>query len=402
MLSPTAINRVLQPQNVLVDQTNPDGHLPIGPVTDNVFKYLSPLDLVRFSRTSRQGYVAITDYGKHAFSITNLLGRYFSPTDVLGFRFLQAQTRTVISGSSALQFFERVYYPESDLDIYVEARRVEPVAEWLTYAGYELLPDPLEGQVASLDERLLKLDKKMREHCPGMFKQSLVEEEGTYLGRCMVKVYNYYRKIDPTKRIQLILTYNSPLELILAFHSTCVMNIITHDTAYALFPYATFEQKVTLVIEKSRDERCLEKYRTRGWKVLNQVPQAEAYDPRSDFYAPSRVEGIGAVRYVGDKRCWTIPLSPEMGTEKPEFTKYLNSWQLIHSAYTSNRGYPTSDVKFKILRSRMLENSYTVALKPAIFLEPILLALEDHIGQKLDHDVENLLRNYFESFNGPE
>ncbi|TFK63308.1 hypothetical protein BDN72DRAFT_902536 [Pluteus cervinus] len=366
---------------------------PMGPV----FDYLSPLDLIHFSLTSRRGYLAVTDYRKDAFSITALLGRYFSQTNVLGFRFLQAQIGFVISGSSALQFFGRVYYPESDLDIYVEARREGPLMDWLTRVGYTYIPDPLEGRFPSLDQKLHKLDNQTQNRCPGVLKPSLEDESALYRNRSMVKVYNFRRDTDPTKKIQLILTYNAPLELILAYHSTCVMNFITHDTAYSLFPYATFEERVALVIKKSRDERCLDKYRARGWTILNQVPLAEARDPRSDFYSRSRRNGT--TRYVGDKRCWTIPLSPKLEAGTSGSTKYLNSWQLFHKDTDTPNSYGC-DMRFKILRSRILENSYTIALKPAMFLEPILSALEYHIGYQLDRDVEGLMRQYFQSFNG--
>jgi hypothetical protein len=59
----------------------------------------------------------VKDYFARAFNIEKRLSRYFD--DPKSFRKLQAETLTVISGSTALQFFQRNFYPESDLDLYV-------------------------------------------------------------------------------------------------------------------------------------------------------------------------------------------------------------------------------------------------------------------------------------------
>ena len=48
----------------------------------------------------------------------------------------------LISGSIALQFFERMFYPESDLDIYVEIRYYKVIVSWLIGIGYIYEPHP--------------------------------------------------------------------------------------------------------------------------------------------------------------------------------------------------------------------------------------------------------------------
>ena len=73
---------------------------------------------------------------RRAFSIDKLLSPYFTPTEVTQFRELQSQTGTLISGSTALQLFDRVTYSESDLDLYVEHRFSRALAEWLLEIGY--------------------------------------------------------------------------------------------------------------------------------------------------------------------------------------------------------------------------------------------------------------------------
>lgn len=67
---------------------------------------------------------------KRAFNLDKLLSRFFSPPEILRFRELQCSTGMLISGSTALKFFERVVYPDSDLDLYIEHRFSRQVADW--------------------------------------------------------------------------------------------------------------------------------------------------------------------------------------------------------------------------------------------------------------------------------
>jgi hypothetical protein len=86
-------------------------------IYDVVFSQADTSTILYLQRTCRQARLAATDYLARAFNINRHLSRFFS--DPKAFRSLQARTATVISGSGALQFFQRDVYPESDLDLYV-------------------------------------------------------------------------------------------------------------------------------------------------------------------------------------------------------------------------------------------------------------------------------------------
>jgi hypothetical protein len=88
-------------------------------IYDAVFSQSDILSIVRFQRICRQAQSAVKDYLARAFNIDRHLSRFFD--NPKAFRKLQAETATAISGSSALQFFQRTFYPESDLDLYVRA-----------------------------------------------------------------------------------------------------------------------------------------------------------------------------------------------------------------------------------------------------------------------------------------
>ena len=98
------------------------------------------------------------------------------------------------------------------------------------------------------------------------------------------------------------------------------MNVITHDAAYSLYPYATFQQRRSLICGGNgrKQDKARNKYRQRGWKLESYVDSREMVNPRSDF--------SWRRRWVGDGRCWTVPLRPQ--AEGDRITS--NSWNIRH------------------------------------------------------------------------
>lgn len=122
-----------------------------------------------------------------------------------------------ISGSTALQFFDRTFYADSDLDIYVEHRYRKLVAAWLHSTGYDYSP------------RNKKDDQTLRDaleshwscdHDHFLSTSTFFEpKNGGYFGRGVANVYNFF-KYQPERKIQLITSHHSPLEIVLNFHSS--------------------------------------------------------------------------------------------------------------------------------------------------------------------------------------
>ncbi|KAF9523241.1 hypothetical protein CPB83DRAFT_878066 [Crepidotus variabilis] len=262
------------------------------------FSSLSPKDLFSWMKTSRDHRERVNAYLRRASNIENFLCKYFSSSQVAHFRLLQSRTQMIISGSTALQFFERVQYPDSDLDIYVEHDHKEEIVAWLLQIGYVFEP-----------RRNMSLREEMA--------SAVTTPLDGYLG--MVNVYNFYKN-KPERKIQLITSYRSPLHIILRYHSTCVMNVITHEQAYAFYPKATF------IDHRSLKYSCLDvdrsevhnKYADRGWTMIDRLNKCELETSNSEFT-------VGA-RHVGDSFCWTIDLLPKMNL--PEAHIEINSWEL--------------------------------------------------------------------------
>lgn len=110
----------------------------------------------------------------------------------------------------------------------------------------------------------------------------------------------------------------------------CVMNVITHSMAYSLYPYATFQQRRSLVCGSGgiKREEARDKYQERGWRMEQHIDILETRDRRSDFK-------VGR-RWVGDARCWKIPLTPPLSSN-PQAEGLIrdritsNSWGITHS-----------------------------------------------------------------------
>jgi len=304
-----------------------------------------------------------------------------------------------ISGSTALQFFDRSFYADSDLDIYVEHRYCKPIALWLESIGYSFRPRKTY-QSSSLDialeETLSESDFDVNNLPQGFFESASMG----YFGRGVTNVYNFH-KIYPDRKIQLITSFYAPLEIVLNFHSSklvlsgsfslvyitilaCVMNLITHERAYSLYPHATFEERRSLVIstEGSKQETARKKYTERGWTMVKTGQDEDIRNAKSDF--------TSCQRYIGDSRCWTIPILPML--DLPGDSMATNTWELKYKpipivelefeALAELLANPDVNVKgrvepvlnFTILRAENLRFSYLVVDKSVQeFLTPALL-----------------------------
>ncbi|TFK63205.1 hypothetical protein BDN72DRAFT_731308, partial [Pluteus cervinus] len=96
-----------------------------------VFRYMTPADLMRFARSNHRYCELLYDFLKHAFDARKILSKHFSDKETVVLQALMRTHGALISGSAALQFFERVNYDGSSLDLYVEQGRGDLLQHWL-------------------------------------------------------------------------------------------------------------------------------------------------------------------------------------------------------------------------------------------------------------------------------
>lgn len=181
--------------------------LPIDLLSRAIFSHCPPSALLRLMRTSSIVHDEVTRYMQSAFNINRILSRFFE--DTTSFRSLQAQTGTLISGSTALQFFDRSSYPGSDLDIYVHMAWRETVGCWLHRNGYEFVPN----------------DQQSPDFHKAINDTRFLENEGIYFMRGVAGVFNFVKKVSDEEdseelKVQMIVAAGSPMEVILYFHSS--------------------------------------------------------------------------------------------------------------------------------------------------------------------------------------
>lgn len=197
--------------------------------------------MFRYSRTCKDAYHTISSYIRRKHKLETVLGKYFTDDQILHFRHLQAATGMVISGSTALQFFQRVLYPESDLDLYVEHRYRRPIALWLASIGYRYVPAPTkvtsehldpDHDVESISATQSTLEEALAANVIQLTENAIDFNQrppiffygsgGGYLDATSILNFERRDEFYHHRKIQVISSPRSPVELIINFHSsTC-------------------------------------------------------------------------------------------------------------------------------------------------------------------------------------
>ncbi|KAI0076948.1 hypothetical protein K474DRAFT_1662339 [Panus rudis PR-1116 ss-1] len=351
-----------------------------------IFDYCSPGSLLRCARLSRDAYAAVKWYMARTFDINKLLSRFFD--DPVAFRSMQAKTATLISGSTALQFFDRSFYPDSDLDLYVWMKHRIDVGKWLMSAGYVFQPNSSQDpkfNKAIMDDRV-----------------TTAEGLGLYSG--MVGVAGVFTFVKPTQegkvplKVQMIVAVHAPMEIILYFHSTVVMNVISYEKAYSLYPWATFEEKRAIVCRSwgIKQEEGIAKYRSRGWEMLWYVRARELQSTAARNY-PTHPSFLFGNRWITDRHVWSIPLDLT-GVELPKARSELStpmshdpvdatSWKLTYPIEAEFNVKPGAATELEVLSSKYLYHRY-VSRDGNLLAALELHASRDHRNEGKYYDEE--------------
>ncbi|KAL0568171.1 hypothetical protein V5O48_013821 [Marasmius crinis-equi] len=369
----------------------PDAH-------DQILRDLSFLDLRNYAKINKAAYRAVKSFYQRAFQPEKVLRPFFSLEEIRRLRILQLTIGFLISGSTALSFFERTTYPEADLDLYVDIRYCIFAVEFLIRIGYRYEPFKTErmDQPSDVFDALEEVIARFEAGDWNGF-------ESLYPGNDIATVFSFERD---NKKVQIIACQASPLSAILAFHSsTCfiqgfiawssaafesvavVMNLISYSHAISLYPRSTFIDRTSLQMRPvdfsnpDSTELARRKYTQRGWRMIRAITAAKSL--RSDTHMFHR--------HVGDRWCWTVPLLPvssdefvqgELALGRPEMI-LMHSWKLDFDSTWSDvsvekRGFwvPASDLKQKYC-----------------FSEETLAEVREIVG--FDDDLENITEGAF-------
>jgi hypothetical protein len=132
------------------------------------------------------------------------------------------------------------------------------------------------------------------------------------------------------------------------------MNLITHEKAYSLYPQGTFKERRSLAVYRDGTHEesakiAREKYVARGWSLVEALTQDEIADPASAFFSGGR--------YVGDSKCWTIPILPKLPLRQGFIE--INSWNLRYNSTNLH-----AETTYTVLTAPTLRFNYLVKDAP--------------------------------------
>lgn len=178
----------------------------------------------------------------------------------------------LVSGSVALQLFERTLWKESDLDIFMETgENAEAFGDYIMEKeGYRYVKTTVNHGYMMPD----------------------IQEVETYTKRS---------KMDSADlKVQIIITRHIPVQAILTgFYSSVVVNFFTWNKAYAIFPLPTFIHHKGYLLKplSNHFSALLDKYSRRGWRFQEAMWPEEV----------SSNQPMQKTRRVGDEFTWVIP-----------------------------------------------------------------------------------------------
>ena len=209
---------------------------------------------------------------------------------------------------------------------------------------------------------------------------------------------NYIRpknQVNKEKRtIQLILTGDLPAaSIIRGFYTTTIVNIITWNKAYSLFPETIIGRQTYPLARRYEDYHpdVIKKYTNRGWEVIVSLPQ------KPKFINKTKSLCTTGTRHIGDSYTWQISLDTT-GIRPPPVPDFViaHTHFRIHqySRYFSIHTYPfiSSVLKYEYSSPRG-NNTFFKG-----FLTPLLkeaVAIESAKVRPLNRPSNKLLSHYF-------
>ncbi|KAF7977633.1 hypothetical protein HWV62_3040 [Athelia sp. TMB] len=287
----------------------------------------SPIDVVSISKTCHIAHLIVKAWFVRAYNInTHLRNFYCEPQK---FRSLQARTGALISGSNALQFFDRTVYTNirgegTDMDVFANPGHSHEICHHLidvqgyTFRGGD---GPRLGPTSHADDQDTRFIMAGREPIPSQYSKKSVHA---------VLLFEKTAGDGAIRKVQVIIAMHSACHAVLNFHSSFP------DTSLA----------------------AMAKYKARG------------FSPDIDYDMFSRLLE-DRNRSVGDNKCWVIKLDMvdvhgrrTTSTESPPLLwdpVYMNSWLVLPGLAPT-----TLLLRYCVMRFPELQYQYTMVDAPRV------------------------------------
>ncbi|KIK54039.1 hypothetical protein GYMLUDRAFT_249810 [Collybiopsis luxurians FD-317 M1] len=308
---------------------------------------LSFRDLYSLALVSRICASQVANFHMRAFKYHNVLVPFFNPMQIPFFQQLQAHTGTLVAGSVTSKFFTCKTY-DSDLDLFCSFSSANSVGLWLLDNGFVFCPTDNQRSVFSADyTRVLSSPHRSvssAQQTSAPPSSALRKHEPThprasgYESLEITEVWSF-SAADGSKPIQIIATLRSPLAAVLTFHSTCVVNFMSHKAAYSLFPKLSFWEG---------------KWSTRGFALIPCPNPARVLSATSDL-------SLSSTWWVGDRNCWVVHFKYAPGGLPPPDHLRLNSWKIFYSTHGTHLSFSSTTLNDALDSTQLLLSESEVA-----------------------------------------
>lgn len=269
-----------------------------GPILDEIGRYLEIADIVNLSKTCKSLSGLYNEVSRLQWDIDSLLKRFLKYSK--HFRQQLGLTEALITGSFALEFFERPLWRAPNLDLVVqEGERAFRLLEYFTrYEDYiwdkEPEPDTVPHGFRYVD--------KVSQTCHHPFLHVYHLNSAREMLTAQICILRQAQNPAITINIYMISAYSFPVKSVIeGAWTTSLMNFISYRMAYSFFPRSTFLDRTSYMLENlgRNMDLPISKYRDRGY--VFEVLESATKDRK-------RNHPMQNCRKAGDKFAWRIPL----------------------------------------------------------------------------------------------
>ncbi|MCJ1371710.1 hypothetical protein MMC20_002929 [Loxospora ochrophaea] len=276
------------------------------PIFDQICSYLHPADIFALQRSCKKLSNVYNVLLRTQWNVDRGLRRFVK--DPRRLRSLLGEHDALLSGSVALQFFERTTWPECEMKVFVEkGAKTEAFHTYLREEGYSLITTREDGVGLRKDPLVVLVNLSTHSN-----------DRRTHIVTASLKIETYVRlnkSQSMQSEIQIWSATSPALTTILASQvTTTLANLIAWNKAYSLFPLSTFVHRRTHLLGSSDHDvkvgNVLSECSQRGW-----LTQPDSWEERKVSHP------IQSTRQVKDRYTWAIPLDVDgvNPSETPDF-----------------------------------------------------------------------------------
>ncbi|KAK7021998.1 hypothetical protein VNI00_017100 [Paramarasmius palmivorus] len=207
-------------------------------------------DVINLQQVSSTCKEYLRGYRRVTFDDKQLYGQFFDKQEhIISFRKKQAECRALVSGSALALMLGRSPHKPHDLDIFTPMIYVDNMEAFIGTTGYKRA-DNEECTSQQATERTRNAETLSDDTLEELDAEDNTEDVAEYNQHAVETVLTFQH--DNGQRLQIIGTKVEPIDAILGFYSTLVMNVATATKVISLYPYTSFVEQKAVYLKNGR------------------------------------------------------------------------------------------------------------------------------------------------------